>query len=218
MSRCSIISGHGHTSLSLRQGNQILLFYNASYNMCDLHSSGVFWDSDKYEMKMSTITSNRVTSRITFWFGGVIGKSELCNIVNNTSPSYGVFQCDSKLTIMNCIFYNNFNTLIYRYSGSITVNNCWISHSSTIFSGGSISTTNIMGLTNPYTFTHFHTFLCSAIIPYTLTPFISLNYLKSNIGMYLFSFSPLFNNFLISISFILLHFNLTISIKNQIEL
>ena len=142
-------------------GNQIFQNINSSYNNAKNKPGLYNYGGTFSNMTFCTIFKNIGTITIGLHYTKGDSYINLCNIMNNSSPSYGVVYNGVAQTIIQQTFFkDNSNTLLVIItSGTINVFNSTIYHSFQL-SNKVISFNNPLYLTNSYQLNHFYTELC----------------------------------------------------------
>ena len=108
-----------------------------------------------------TFYNNTSSSDICIRLWSYTGYIQKSNFINNHIPLYGVVHVTDSgvLSLNESIFHNNFNILLYVYSGSLKLFNCF---SDKIYlTQGAISNTLIISYTNQFIHNGYITFYCS---------------------------------------------------------
>ena len=130
----------------------------------------------KFRMYFSTIFNTSLTGYHNFRIdGGNDNKIYLSNIISNgASSNYIVIIASGKTIFDQCIFSNNTSGLFnIASSGTLEINNCFISNNKTLNSGALTLSNNQMIFTISFLLIHYSCFL-------GLTPSLKLQLLFSN--------------------------------------
>ena len=103
-----------------------ILNSNISNNINSVNSACTYWCPDMYGNYCS-FNNNTATNYICMCFSSYSGNIYRCNIINNNSPSYGVFYVMNlgQYSLHYCNFKDNQNTLFCITTGSVTLNTCY---------------------------------------------------------------------------------------------
>ena len=153
---CPQKMNQGRNSLRLEYGKQLIIFYNSSYNYPTTLSSFVFFSSTSSNGKFLNSYKSNVTDYGSILIQFNSAYIENSNIIECNSPNFGIVTVydNAKLIFSNSIFLNNFNTLFFIHTGSMTVNYSWIFHPNFLY-GSNIIHLNKM---NIYNFTLYYKF------------------------------------------------------------
>jgi len=142
----------GWYSLYIESGNQSLTHINSSRNRADIWCAGINF---RYPIScfcsFSTFFSNEPRASAVIVYSNAFNVTHHCNVVNNSSPSYGIIvnEHSGNCSFQDCILYYNGNTLFNVCSGSISIINCSISHSGEtygVYSVAYLFTQNVLNI------------------------------------------------------------------------
>ena len=133
---------------------------NFSNNYCYHGSSICSTSNTDFSSGFCTLSNDRSSNSIVLFLvsDSVTSKFEKLNLLNNSqnTQSYGIIYSSGFSTFNNCFFsFNSDNILFYCAARSISVTDCFISHSSSFLKSGSVSIT-IIYQTPEYAFNHAH--------------------------------------------------------------
>ena len=153
------------SSSSLVSGKILVKNFNSSFNYA-FHNSGIRVESlTSNNVEYSTFINNYVSEHSILGFYSGKSNYSNSNLKNNSQKlsTYGLVRTsESNLQINLCIFLENFKTLFYAETSTITISNSWID----IFSkGGNVLTSNINFFTATYSLFHINTIFCKAELP-----------------------------------------------------
>jgi len=120
--RCPNTYGTGYMPIHLEKGIQIVKYMNNSNNVLYHVSAMRCFNGDSLSMIYSTISNNKPSHSICFWFSSGTNSRlmEKCNIKNNSSPAaYGVFYIQGDYDFKDCIIVSNPNTVFSIPSGTV---------------------------------------------------------------------------------------------------
>ena len=179
--KCSYLEKIGHSVPTyFIRGNLILNNFN--YSKCNTlyHCCLVITSGGNSNLNFGTIFQNSPNNFnvIDVYFNLV--NFYYINFIGNSSPNnYGIIYVNNNgiIKIFNSIFRENLNVLFYIYSGSISINNCFINHSNI---GTLIElNNNSFILTLPLNNIHLFTYFCEALNPFKLNSLnLKINKLK----------------------------------------
>lgn len=165
---CSHTPSSGSYSTRLNTGNQSVVNTNSSTNN-GYQVSGFSMESpSSFTCSFCTFSNNKVSNSMCIYLYFNSGTVQFSNIIQNESPSYGIFFVNGGSPKMsNCIFQNNQNTLFYVNSGSLEVLHSLIGHSGKFSSKVSIITLTNNSFTSAITYQihFFNSIFCHADFP-----------------------------------------------------
>jgi len=170
INRCAPSSNSGYSPLYLKGASQSIKNMNSSYNTVTIISGPYFYSSNPSSCRYSTFYHNVCANEECIRFYGGSHSMMYSNIVSNNSPNkFGVVsnQNSAAASMTKCIFISNSDFLFHRSSGTLTINQCWISHSSSL-SSGTVTISDKDGETSTYQIVHFYTHFCLNPYPPTL--------------------------------------------------
>jgi len=160
VSKCSHTKS-GYESIWIQSGNQRVNNTNSSMNLA-YQTSGICIETNyQFSSSHCTFSNNNVIDGICIWIG-YSGKLQSANIVHNDSPSrYGVVRYGGTSRMYYCVLHSNENILFSRYSGSLEIAHCFISHTGMTSTGTNNSLVKII----TYQIQFFKSFYCNAELP-----------------------------------------------------
>jgi len=140
MSGCST-SDEGQGSITVDSGKQVFEHSNSSLNNGMRSSSIIFQNPTSHTCSYCSFAHNHVSNERNIEFNGNTGTFSFVNVVGCNSPSWGVIVVTNSATVkfQYSICHQNQNTLFFKESGTLTVENCIISHSGTVYTGGYVN-------------------------------------------------------------------------------
>ena len=161
-------------------GNQKQFGINSSFNKAFYNNAFVVIYSTKFESKFNTFSNNiGKNNHASLLFQSSNGFLNNSNIINSTSPTYGIITVwtDGNYQLFNCIFYFNQNILFATANnGILLIKNSYIYHDPNNY--GSLLIHNNFNNNyiyfSSYKLLHYNTFYCLALNPIN-------NYQKSNL-------------------------------------
>ena len=146
----SFFDESGYT-LQLTNGYQTISNYNSSKNLAS-HATCLRLSSGKFSKVIhSNFHSNHIKLHIIIDFEIYLNHLlTLSNIINNTSPTWGIIttMANGYVTVDHCIFFQNNNILFYIYSGGISVQNCILNHFNNSITGNNVNLLTNNTITN----------------------------------------------------------------------
>ena len=175
VTQCSYTT-NGIYTVYLSQGYEIVDNTNNSMNWAIMCSGLYVISPSKFTSSFCTFANNKVSESVCVYFSSNSGNMSYANIVHNNSPLTNgvVYIWGGFPKMFHCIFDNNQNTLFNILSGSLTIFNSFISHSSTLSSGTTVSITNNnnsidldipLEIRQTYQFQFYNSFFCYADDP-----------------------------------------------------
>jgi len=162
VSKCADSSASRNNVMKYQSGSQRMISNNISFNNNVHRGCGFHYASSDVLVKYSTYVSNIITSGCSFQMQGSTGTVQYCNYVKCNSPTYGIIHVtgSANLVVDNSYFYQNSDKLFSPFSGSLTVQNCYMD----LFTYTKLPSTynNYIGAHPTFLNTHFGTFYCSA--------------------------------------------------------
>ena len=155
-----------YSSVFFQNCQIVLNGVNSSRNSCHLYACFYFHTSRFLSINYSTFAYNTAHYYHLYWVttGGTNSRTfNFCNIVGNLALTVNcgiIHSSNDRIQFLNSIFELNSDVL---FSGFITLQNCSIKHSSSIFVGSLITflySTNTAISTSTYNFNHFSSYLC----------------------------------------------------------
>jgi len=174
MSHCSHETSGFHPLL-LIDGVQSLRSANISDNNANENSGFTSESPNTLSVMCCTFTNNKVSHTTCFRFYGGVGSLSfsLSNVIGNNSPGgVGVFFIGkNSFVVDSCVFFENSNTLFYAYSGTLSICNSFIVHSSSMTYGSVTTTNNNSFIKHPsFILEHFNSYYCHADNPVNPNP------------------------------------------------
>jgi len=157
-------------AITFNNGKQNITYSNFSYNYCQNSASVVLRSQNTLnsESRFCTIIKNTVSTN------SIINKDtigtcifSMCNIIDNTSPSY-VIVFKSGGSFFDSILQGNSYQLFSSITGTITINRGWIKHPLPLgIQYSFISVVNTVEETKTYNILHLSTQQCYVILENT---------------------------------------------------
>ena len=191
--------------LILSSENQNLYYFNSSKNFLHRYCSITFLQLDSLNSSFCNYFNGscRGFGVVLFYSGTMNNLLSFSNFIKNFQVEYGIIRShsNSKSFIRNCIFLENNNYLFYSQSGGfISIFNCYLIHSSSLYGSGSISYFQIINsMTNTFKISLLSLYSCNAINSLSIITFSNCLFtnIKVNTINYLlihFIFSFKFNS------------------------
>ena len=156
------------SSVALYNGEINVNYLNNSFNYVYYHTFR-FESENKISCKYCSIINNYASKYSNILFTGM-SYFQYSNFKNNSQGDslYGLIRSWSgaNLLINYCIFLQNLKTLFSNEASTLTISNCWIDNYSKT---GVILTNSINLNTETFLLIHFHSFLCFAQNPLTIS-------------------------------------------------
>ena len=136
-SKNGLINNLGEHLFKLSGGNQTIKDINSSLNSITRNSFGQFHSPFTFFSIFCNVLKNNVSNHGCIHLISSSLILSFFNIILNNSPNgNGIINSyQSSILIKNCLFFNNYNTLLYNYQGSLTLIDCNIEHNSFLSSG-----------------------------------------------------------------------------------
>jgi len=152
ISNCSYVTS-GYYSLWLQDGEQRMGLTNFSLNNANQVAGIYVYSSKSFISSYCTISKNQAYEGICILFWYDSGKIRFNNIIDNTSPSWGVvYVRGGKPTIDYCVLLYNHDTLFCIWDGFLE-----ISHSFIVLTGSFSTSTEVLTSSNN-TFSEIETY------------------------------------------------------------
>jgi len=160
-------------TITFYNGKQNVTYSNFSYNYCQYSASTV----------MRAATTLTAEARFCTFFKNVVSLNYIihtattgtcsfmvCNIIDNTSPSYVIYFSITG-SIIDSIIQGNSHTLFYCNSGTLTITRGWVRHPLTLGTRYSfVSVTNSLDETFTHNILHLSTQQCYVVLENTYQP------------------------------------------------